>query len=295
MKMAYAGTHPLVCAGYVLLLLFLTMITMNPCLVVLSFLTSFFYSCLAEQKFLGKRFMLSALPILFFSVFLMPVFYHNGVTPLFYINDMAVTLETVRYGVVMSLLLLAVIQWFQVWNIWIDSERFLYLFGSISPTLALLISMVLRFIPLLIRRFREIHDVQKGMGYTRERTSRMDRGRLLSKELSILVSWSLEHSMDTSISMEGRGYGIGKRSCFQLFRWKMRDTIMMAMEMALGIAVFVTIGTGAFETYFFPMFQMHAINTATRIGIGCYIALLALPLLLEGKEYACASIRNEKI
>lgn len=295
MKMAYASTHPVVCAGYVLLLLFLTMITMNPYLVVFSFLASFFYSCLAEQKFLGKRLMLSAVPILFFAVFLMPLFYHNGVTPLFYINDMAVTLETIRYGVVMSFLLLAVIQWFQVWNIWIDSERFLYLFGRISPTLALLISMVLRFIPLLIRRFREIHDVQKGMGYTREQTGIMDRGRMLGKELSILVSWSLENSMDTSISMEGRGYGIGKRSCFHLFRWNMRDTILMAMEMGLGISVFVTIGTGAFETYFFPTFQMCTTNTIAGIGIGCYAVLLALPVLLEGKEYVCDSIRNEKL
>lgn len=295
MKMAYASTHPVVCAGYVLLLLFLTMITMNPYLVVFSFLASFFYSCLAEQKFLGKRLMLSAVPILFFAVFLMPLFYHNGVTPLFYINDMAVTLETIRYGVVMSFLLLAVIQWFQVWNIWIDSERFLYLFGRISPTLALLISMVLRFIPLLIRRFREIHDVQKGMGYTREQTGIMDRGRMLGKELSILVSWSLENSMDTAISMEGRGYGLGKRSCFHSFRWNKRDTFLMIMEMGLGISVLVSIGTGAFQTDFFPMFQMRAINSVVGIGIGCYAILLALPLLLEGKEYACDSIRNEKL
>ena len=70
MKMAYANTHPVVCAGYVFVLLFLTMITMNPCLVVVSFLASFFYSCLAEQKFLGKRLMLSALPILLFDVFI---------------------------------------------------------------------------------------------------------------------------------------------------------------------------------------------------------------------------------
>lgn len=295
MKMAYANTHPVVCAGYVFVLLFLTMITMNPCLVVVSFLASFFYSCLAEQKFLGKRLMLSALPILLFAVFIMPVFYHNGVTPLFYINDMAVTLETIRYGVVMSLLLLAVIQWFQVWNVWIDSERFLYLFGRISPTLALLISMVFRFIPLLIRRFREIHDVQKGMGYTSEQTSRIDKGRMLGKELSILVSWSLEHSMDTSISMEGRGYGIGKRSCYHLFQWKLRDTILMVMELGLGISVFVTIKAGAFDTYYFPMFQVRAIHTVAGIGIGCYAVLLALPLLLEGKEYVCDSIRNEKL
>lgn len=295
MKMVYASTHPVVCAGYVIMLLFLTMVTMNPCLVVVSFLASFFYSCLAEQKFQGKQLILSALPILLFAVFIMPIFYHNGVTPLFYINDMAVTLETIRYGVVMSLLLLAVIQWFQVWNIWIDSERFLYLFGRISPTLALLISMVFRFIPLLIRRFREIHDVQKGMGYTSEQTSRIDKGRMLGKELSILVSWSLEHSMDTSLSMEGRGYGIGKRSCYHLFHWKLRDTILMVMELGLGISVFISIKVGAFDTYYFPMFQMHAIHTVAGIGIGCYAVLLALPLLLEGKEYVCDSIRNEKL
>ena len=37
-------------------------------------------------------------PIMLFSVIILPIFNHNGVTPLFYVNDMAVTLENIIYG-----------------------------------------------------------------------------------------------------------------------------------------------------------------------------------------------------
>ena len=48
-------------------------------------------------------------PIMLFSVIILPIFNHNGVTPLFYVNDMAVTLENVIYGFFMTIMLMAVL------------------------------------------------------------------------------------------------------------------------------------------------------------------------------------------
>lgn len=287
MWMYFAKLHPVVIAVYLIGMFGITMCSMNPYIVGGSLFVSFFLSCLAEKAFLGKRLLGMAVPILFFAVGILPLFSHNGVTPLFYINDMPVTLETICYGVVMSGLLVAIGQWFQIWNVWIDSERFLYLFGRISPTLALLVSMVLRFIPMMLRRFRHIQDIQKGMGYTSEDMTIADRCRLFGKELSILVSWSLEHSMDTSMSMEGRGYGTCKRTSFHRFYWKIEDVVMLIVEIVLFLIVIGAFLQGKYKTYYFPVMLLKPILEEDIIGVIGLIGLSLLPLLLQGKEILC--------
>lgn len=284
MKLAFEGLHPVVGAVYLVGMFVITMISMNPYLVVMSLLFSFFYNCLIAKKILWKRFFLTAGPILLFAVGIMPLFSHNGVTPIFYVNDMAVTLETIRYGLVMSGLLVAMLQWFQVWNVWIDSEKFIYLFGRISPTLALLLSMVFRFIPMFLRRFREIQDVQRGMGYSKEGMTIGDRLRLLEREISILVSWSLEHSMETSMSMEGRGYGIGRRTSFHLFTWKKEDIVTLFIEAVLIAGVIIGILSGSLQVYYFPAFWMKDWNLQGVCSLGCLSLFLLLPLIMEGKK-----------
>ena len=68
--------------------------------------------------------------------------------------------------------------------------------------------MVLRFIPMMIKRWREIHEAQIGMLCT-QNTGMIPKAKQFTKELSILISWSLENSIDTSVSMVSRGYGTG--------------------------------------------------------------------------------------
>ena len=127
-KVRCSEFHPVVNLFYLLGMLIITMSNMNPVLIAISFTASFFYMLNIDGIIHIKRIFIISLPILFFSVLIMPLFYHNGVTPLFYVNDMQVTLETVIYGVVMTFLLLAVMQLFFIWNKWISSEKFLYLF-----------------------------------------------------------------------------------------------------------------------------------------------------------------------
>ena len=87
--------------------------------------------------------------------------------------------------------------------------------------------MVFRMIPLLLQRWKEIGEVQKGTGYTKEISGMVEQVRFFLKKISILISWSLENSIDTSISMENRGYGTGKRTSFHLFRWNKQDGILL--------------------------------------------------------------------
>lgn len=279
-KVRCSEFHPVVNLFYLLGMLIITMSNMNPVLIAISFTASFFYMLNIDGIIHIKRIFIISLPILFFSVLIMPLFYHNGVTPLFYVNDMQVTLETVIYGVVMTFLLLAVMQLFFIWNKWISSEKFLYLFGKISPNIALVLSMVFRMVPLMIKRWHDIHDAQKGMGAADKR-SLSGKIRLFVKEISILLSWCLENSIDTSISMESRGYGTGKRTSFHLFRWHINDVIALLLIIPIIIIMLIIIVNCGFEVNYFPEMCIRSFNIREKVMIIVYGVYSIIPLVVD--------------
>lgn len=272
--------HPVVNFCYILGMLLITMSNMNPVIIAISFISSFLYMIYIDRAAHIKRIAFISIPILFFSVIIMPLFYHNGVTPLFYVNDMQVTLETVLYGVVMTFLLLAVMQLFFIWNKWISSEKFLYLFGKISPNISLVLSMVFRMVPLMIKRWHDIHDAQKGMGCTAG-NSTIGRMKQFVKEISILISWCLENSIDTSISMESRGYGIGKRTSFHRFKWHIYDIITIVTIITIIILIFVSILNGGFRVNFFPEININQFSLYEKVLAVVYGVYAVMPLLIE--------------
>lgn len=247
--------HPAVSILYFAMLLVMTMFSLNPVIISISFIVAF-ASVLRHRGFrIIKQLLLLFIPIGFFSMIILPLFNHNGVTPLFYINDMAVTLENIMYGLFMSLMLMAVSMWFITAGCMIDSEKILYIFGRVSPKLSLVISMVLRFVPMITVRWREIHEAQIGMLCIGQKTI-IQKARQFTKELSILISWCLENSIDTSVSMESRGYGIGKRTSYHRFKMKMVDKIFLPVFLFVSGVVIYVLCTGGFATYYFPEFYM---------------------------------------
>lgn len=215
--------HPLTNLAYLLGMLLVPALTMHPILIGISFVIALCYSIWLKGVSVVKFALFCGLPILFFSVIVLPLFHHNGVTPLFYVNGQAITLEAVWYGICMTGTLVSVLLFFQVWNVMIDSEKLLYLFQFLFPAVGLLLSMVFRMLPMLRRRYKEIMDAQRGLGRIEDQMSFLNKIRMTEKAFSTLISWSMEHSMETAISMEARGYGSGRRSSFQLFRLKKSD------------------------------------------------------------------------
>lgn len=272
--------HPVVNFCYILGMILITMSNMNPVIIAVSFISSFLYMIYLDGVLHIKRIIFISLPILLFSVIIMPLFYHNGVTPLFYVNDMQVTLEAVLYGIVMTFLLLSVMQLFFIWNKWISSEKFLYLFGKISPNISLVLSMVFRMVPLMIKRWHDIHDAQKGMGCTAV-NSIIGRMKQFVKEISILISWCLENSIDTSVSMESRGYGIGKRTSFHRFRWHIYDIITIVTIIPIIILIFVSILNGGFMVNFFPEININQFSLYEKVLAVVYGVYAVMPLLIE--------------
>ena len=82
------------------------------------------------------------------SAFINTAFNHEGITVLYYLPDgNPLTFESVVYGFASSVMLINVIVWFSCYSSVMTSDKFIYLFGKIIPSLSLIFSMTLSFIP----------------------------------------------------------------------------------------------------------------------------------------------------
>ena len=277
----FSRLHPLVNFIYLAGVVAITIISNNPIMLFIAFIASLIYSVVLCGIGGVKRNLFLMIPIVVFTVIIQPLFSHNGSTPLYYINDNAVTLEMVLYGMTVSILLMSTIQWFSCYNVLITSDKFLYLFGRMIPSLALVISMIFRMIPLLRHRFTEIDEAQIAIGKKIRGIGLYERAKIFMKELSILISWSLESSIETSDSMESRGYGLKGRTSFHLFKWKKSDCVWLAVILwIIGVCIYGIVEKSV-QVYYFPLFKMKEL-TITSYATFISFAILAIgPIIYD--------------
>jgi energy-coupling factor transport system permease protein len=279
---AFAERHPLVTAVYYGVVIGITMFSDSIILNGLSLLFAVLYNI-----FLRRHALLSSVKTIIFIVILATLintlFTHNGATVLFYIGGNRVTLEAFMYGLSMSLMFSAVIIWFFSFNAIMTSDKMIYLFGAVTPVLGLTISMIFRLIPLLKSRFEEVKLGQLALGRG-DGESFFQKMKTVSKEVSILVSWSLEASIVTADSMTARGYGLKGRTSFHLFKFRKEDAITMAVALLLAVIVIWGKVKGVGLIYYYPVIQRgapHLNPVVMVITIISYLILLALPILVD--------------
>ena len=177
-RSAFESFHPWVIFGYLAAVLAVTMSTMHPVMIVTSFVISLVYSLFLCGRVVWKRSVMTGLGVAVFTMGILPLFRHNGATPLFYINDMAVTRENILFGGMMTLLLLAVLQWFYVWNETLWGREDHVSDRASFAAVSLVITMTLRYLPLLERRMDQIRA---------GRSAGMGSGSSVLRRLSVLL------------------------------------------------------------------------------------------------------------
>ena len=211
-----------------------------------------------------------------------PLVSHQGVTVLFrFPSGNACTLESVLYGISAAVRLGTAVLWFMGWNAVMTSDKFVYLFGRILPSLSLTLSMGLRFVPRLLRRTREVAQAQK-LARPAER-SWLAGIRRAGRVVSIVVTWALENALDTADSMKSRGYGLPKRTAFSLFRFTLRDGICLGVLAALGGIVLAGSLTGGLKWWYYPA-PGGATGVQAALWTAAFVLLAAFPLIFDAKE-----------
>ena len=278
---AFYRAHPLLNFTYFAFVIGVTMFSNHPAFLAASFAAAWVYSILLR----GKKAIVTNCLILLPAIFLMTLFntlnVHNGVTVLFYLNDNRITLEAIVYGLISAVMLSSVVIWFSCFSTIVTADKFIYLFGRIAPVLALTLSMVMRYIPLLQKRFREVAAGQRCMGRGLKGTSWIGRVRQFCKELSILIAWSLEASIESADSMEARGYGLHGRTSFHLFRFAGGERRLLAVLALLGGVAAAACIHGDTNIYYYPAIILPRFSAFQAVSLAAYLALMLLPVILD--------------
>ena len=276
---AFANYHPAVLLLYFLSVLLVGMFVTNPVLQLTMLLGAVLFCLMLPHRSGGAGFYV---PMFLLVAVTNPLFSHNGVTPLFYLNGNPVTLEAFVYGAAIAVMVVGVMLWCACYSAVMTSDKFLCLFGRVIPKLALVLSMALRFIPMFKRQMHKVNRAQKAMGLYGSK-SLVDKGRSALRVFLTMISWSLENAIDTAASMKARGYGLPGRTAFSLYRFSRRDRLLLLWLTLCGAYVAAGWALGGVKWRYYPTAR-GVLTPYSASVLLAYFLLCLTPVLLQGKE-----------
>ena len=274
--------HPIVNFIYFVFVIGFSCFIMHPVCLCVSLVCAFAYSVILNGTKAIKTNLLYMLPMIIAMALINPAFNHQGITIIEYLpSGNPLTLESVAYGIAAAIMIASVICWFSCYNEIMTSDKFIYLFGRIIPSLSLMLSMTLRFVPRFSAQIKVVADAQRCMGRDVSKGSIIKRAKCGLAILSIMTTWSLENAIETADSMKSRGYGHSGRTAFSIFTFDKRDKKALLCIIILGIYTFLG---NIFDGMYFRYFPSMKANDFGVFGLSVFIAYLTLcicPIIIE--------------
>lgn len=249
----FSSYHPLVNFLYFGLVLASTMVLMHPVSLAISLVSSSAYATCLKGMQAARGSLLCMLPMMLMAAIINPLFNHEGLTILTYLpTGNPLTLESILYSVAAAVMLVSVITWFSCYTAVMTSDKFIYIFGRIIPSLSLVLSMTLRFVPKFKTQFQLVREAQRCVGRDTSNGSPLRRTKNAVTILSIMVTWSLENAIETADSMKSRGYGLPGRTTFSIYSFDSRDKTALGWFCFCGFYLISGRIAGAMEWRYYP-------------------------------------------
>ena len=279
----FESYNPVVITLYYMSAIFLLIFSQNPFLLLIGFSGAIaFFIIRSGQKNVKSH-------LVYFFVFLVtalinPILSHNGNTVLFVINDSAITIEAIAYGIVSAGIIVTVLYLFQSFTDIMTQDKLLYVFGKISPKLSLILSIGLRYVPLLKNKTKKIYKNQKAIGLYKNNINVLDKIKCDLYVFSTLTTWAFENSITTADSMSARGYGNKKRTYYSLFKFGKADVFILILITLCFVVTMIAMVSGVLDFVFYPSIMF---TDCTPFGMFTYIAygvLSLIPIFMEVEE-----------
>lgn len=282
MKDAFSQMHPIVNFIFFAFVIGFSMFIMNPACLLISLVCALFNVLYLNGKKAVRLSVLYLLPTIIIIAIVNPVFNHDGVTMLAYFPwDNPLTLESIIYGIATAVLLSSIVLWFSCFNEVMTSDKFIYLFGRIIPSLSLVLSMALRFVPRFIFQFNVIRNSQKCIGRDISDGKLLQRLKNAAKIISIMISWALENAIETADSMKSRGHGLKGRTTFSIYRFSKRDAAVLSLIMTSGVILIIMSVLDVAKFRYFPSVKGNVISAPAIIYYALYFSLMIMPLAIN--------------
>lgn len=279
--MRFDSYHPVINLIYFVSAIAFTIWFHHPVFLVISYVSAFLYSV----KLNGKKaliFNLCLIPLAVLFALYYASYRHFGITNLrknFIGNE--ITLESLVYGLMLGVTVAAVIMFFSCMFAVVSSDKVVYLFGRISPRLSLFLSILLRSVPRIKERGRKIEISREGIGKGVRQGNILQRFLHGISLISIVITWTLEDFVDSSVSMKSRGYSLKGRTAFSIYRFDNRDRSFVVMIFLCLTVVACGILLDQTEIIYNPEIIMNRITPLSAVFYGAYGVLLLLPMGLQ--------------
>ena len=275
----FSDLHPVVILGYFASVIAIAMCVFHPVFIVFSFAASLLCMLLIEREKALKT--LGAELILFILISLInQLFTANGSTVIFNFFDRPFTLEALVYGMCAAGTFCAALQWLVCFGALFTEEKFISLFSVLSPTLTLLLSMVLKLMPELREKLNRIKEDRRRIGGI-DAESVTDKVGVSTEILSVTIGWAMESGADTAASMKARGYGCGKRTSFTGYRFHTKDFLLLAFILIADALIIPFLIMGKASAVFYPSIILTPVS---KITLAVYATLLFLPTIIYVSE-----------
>lgn len=216
--------------------------------------------------------------LIFVSIFNF-LFSHYGMTVLFTLGDTQFTFESLFYGFYQGLVLSSMLIWFGIFSKVIDSEKVIYIF-RFAPKCALIFSMVLGFLPRFKVKLENIRSARRGLFTENENNSIKQKFSDAVKELSALITYSLESSIVTADSMKARNYN-PKAVRYSRYKFKVFDVAMIIINLLLFSYVIYTKFSGKIAFIMNPTIYIKSFDVLSFI---LFCILVFLPIIIDLAE-----------
>jgi energy-coupling factor transport system permease protein len=245
------------------------MVNLHPLVLTLGVIGSFGY-----LLYLKGRNAVSSLLFAFITAVVLTcfnvLFNHRGETILLYFkNGNPLTLESVTNGAALGISFGCMLLWFACVNEVMTSDRLMCIISRLLPSLSVLMTVTLRFIPLYIRQIKR-NSVDRRAFYGKE------QGRL-KHSFAIIDSVSgqaLEAAIDSADVMRSRGLGLKGRTAFSPFIFGLRDALMLIYLAVAAVSAF----TLSPKASYLPSYSA---DTVSVVGTLAVAALLLMPLAVN--------------
>ena len=264
---------------------FVTAIVLNFALSSPIFLAINFISAACYAIAYGNiKTLLYAVPLMVVFTLVNPLLNHQGVTVLFQVGPICFSLEALLYGIWTSFTLATVVLWFSNIQNTVSNRELVGLFGTIMPTIGMMVGMIFRFIPTLSRQAKELAGVQKTLGLQTKEGSFKKRIVTGAKLLAVLFAVSLENTLITAQSMKSRGHGLKTKTKYHTNKPQWQDVVFLCVFLALAGCLLWASRSVQASLVFYPTIAPLSwdVNTAL-VAVGLLMSI-NMPVLYNGWE-----------
>ena len=279
--MGFEQCHPAVELLFFIAVIAASAVFSDPVCIAVSFVCAFAYSVKRNGRravvFNCVLITLAALFALYYGSYT-----HFGATVLgknFIGNN--ITLESRVFGAATGMKISAVIMWFSCMFSVFTSDKVVYLFGAVSPKLALLLTVLLRTVPKIKRGAGRINAARRGIGRGAGQGGLFGRIRNSLSVFSATVTETIESFAVSSDSMRSRGSTLKGRRSFPVYRFDNRDRAYFVVMFAAAAATVSGAALGYTRMVYDQKIILPRAEPAAVMTYAAYLVFCLMPLSLD--------------